>query len=627
MARPIVAASSALLVVMTANAAPSSVTITSPDRRTVITVARQAGHLTYAVTAGGAAVIPASMLGVMLDGADLGQSVTIGSVDRYQIRERYAWLGGHAEALNHANGARIAVSGNTAATPYTLDVRALDDGVAFRFVVPGSGRRVPDAGTIFGIPAGSIVWSHNLGGHYEALYHRQPLEELKDGEWAGPPVTFKLPGGRGYAAITEAALANYPGMVLQADGKNGFRERLGHAPPASFAYTLRYGREEAARLSVPAAIDGTITTPWRVVMVGPNLDALVNSDIVHNLSPAPDTRIFPDGVRTPWLKPGRAVWRYLDGGENTLEGIKEFSRLAGELGFEYNVVEGIWQRWTHAELRDLVEYSKAHHVGIILWRHSNTLHDAATRRRLFADLRDQGVAGLKIDFFDHEAKEVIDLYQAILRDAAEYQLMLDFHGANKPAGESRTWPNEMTREGIYGLEHRTMPAWAEFNTTFPFTRLLAGHADYTPVIFGERRRETTWAHQIASAAILTSPLLIYGAHPASLLANPAAELIRSIPSVWDETRVLPPSEIGELAAFARRRGPQWFAAAMNGPIAKTVTVNLSFLEGGRHDMLLARDQPDDAAAIALERREVDAHSTLTIAMPAGGGFVARFSKH
>jgi alpha-glucosidase len=233
---------------------------------------------------------------------------------------------------------------------------------------------------------------------------------------------------------------------------------------------------------------------------------------------------------------------------------------------------------------------------------------------------------MKIDFFDHEAKEVIDLYQAILRDAAEFQLLLDFHGANKPAGEARTWPNEMTREGIYGLEHRNAPAWAEFNTTWPFARLLAGHADYTPVIFGDRRKETSWAHQIASAAILTSPLLVYGAHPASMLANPAVEIIRTIPSVWDETRVLPPSEIGELALFARRRGDRWFVAAMNGPIAKTITVPLGFLPKGSHDLLIAKDNPTEAAAVEIEHRDVGSGESLTIPMRAGGGFVARLSK-
>src|SRR5262249_18108782 len=215
--------------------------------------------------------------------------------------------------------------------------------------------------------------------------------------------------------------------------------------------------------------------------------------------------------------------------ENTLAGMKEFSKLAGQLGFEYNVVEGFWQRWSDDQLRELVAYSNQHGVKLWLWKHSKQVRDPAERRKFFQRCRDLGVAGVKLDFYEQEDKEIIALYQATLKEAAELRLRVDFHGANKPAGESRTWPNEMTREGISGLEHRRQEAWARHNTTVPFTRLLAGHADYTPVHFGERRRETSWAHQIASAAIITSPVLLYGAHPKSLLDNPAAEVIKSIP--------------------------------------------------------------------------------------------------
>ena len=202
--------------------------------------------------------------------------------------------------------------------------------------------------------------------------------------------------------------------------------------------------------------------------------------------------------------------------------------------------------------------------------------------------------------------------------------MINFHGSNKPAGESKTWPNEMTREGIYGLEHRKVVAWGEFNATFPFVRMLAGHADYTPVVFGERRKETSWAHQIASAVILTSPLLVYGGHPASLLSNPAAEMIKSIPSVWDETRVLPPSEIGELALFARRSGDRWFIAAMNGPNARTLRLDLGFLPRGNYAALIVSDQLDTDGAVGVERRSLS--GSLQISLRASGGFVIRLSK-
>jgi alpha-glucosidase len=434
-----------------------------------------------------------------------------------------------------------------------------------------------------------------------------------------------LPGGNGYAAITEAALTDYSGMVLRADGEGGFREQLGHDAPVSYPFRLRYGTEEGDRLARPAALHGTITSPWRVVVAGRDLDALVNAAIVSSLAPSPAPALFPEGASTPWIRPGRAVWKYLDGGENTLAGMKEFSRLAAELGFEYNVVEGFWRRWSEAELRDLVSYSSERGVGIWLWMHTKDLRNPVERRREFERLSALGVLGLKVDFLDHEAKEIIGVYRAILEDAATARLMVNFHGANKPTGEARTWPNEMTREGIYGLENRRAPEWGEHNTTLPFTRFLAGHADFTPVIFGERRKETSSAHQIATAAVFTSPLLVYGAHPQSLIDHPASEVIRQIPSVWDETRVLPLSEIGRVAAFARRSGDRWFLAILNGPDSRSVGVPLTFLGPGPYRAVLARDRLDEPATVTIDRSERTRGDTVEIAMRPGGGFVGSFS--
>ena len=310
-----------------------------------------------------------------------------------------------------------------------------------------------------------------------------------------------------------------------------------------------------------------------------------------------------------------------------MDEVKNFSRLAGQLGFEYQVVEGFWSKWTEAEMRDAVAFSRSHNVGLLFWKHSRDLRTAEARKEFFTLCKRIGVVGSKVDFFDHEAKEIIDLYQVLLREAAEHQLLLDFHGANKPAGESRTWPNEMTREGIYGMEHRRTEAWAPINTVLPFTRMLAGHADYTPMLFGERRKETSWAHQIATAAIFTSPLLVYGAHPQRILSNPAVELIREIPSVWDETRVLPPSSIGELVIFARRRRATWFLAILNGAKAQTVTVPLTFLGTGRFRTLLARDEINEAAAVRIENSTFGAGDQLTIDLRPGGGFIGRFAPH
>jgi alpha-glucosidase len=584
-------------------------------------------RLEYEVRFKNRPVIEMSRLGIILDNVDLGREVTVGEARTYRVKERYASRGVHSEATNHFNGVSLSIKHRKSGTTFTLDVRAFNDGIAFRYIVPGEHKpKVVDEATAFAIPAGSTVWLHDFDGHYEGIHNKKDVSDLLDGDWAAPPVTIKLANGVGYASITEGALVNFAGMGLQADGHRGLRVRLGHSMPVSYPFRLRYGADEGERLAVPAAIAGTISSPWRVIMIGSDLNTLVNCDIVNSVSPPPDKTLFPSGLDTDWVKPGRAVWRYLDGGESTFEGIKEFSRLAGQLGFEYNVVEGLWQRWTESQMRELVEYSRQQRVGIWFWKHSRDLRTADSRRNFFRLCRELGVVGAKIDFFDHEAKEVIDLYQDLLRNAAEHRIMVNFHGANKPAGEARTWPNELTRESIRGLEYRSAQTRSTHNTTLPFTRMLAGHADYTPVHFGERRRETSWAHQIASAAIFTSPLLIYGAHPKSLLENPAVEIIKAIPAIWDETITLEASEIGEIVGFARRRGEIWFLAIMNGLTAKTVTIPLAFLMGGKYQALVGRDDDRSAAAVRMDNMNVTRRESLPVELRAGGGFIARFSR-
>jgi alpha-glucosidase len=156
--------------------------------------------------------------------------------------------------------------------------------------------------------------------------------------------------------------------------------------------------------------------------------------------------------------------------------------------------------------------------------------------------------------------------------------------------------------------------------------MLAGHADYTPMVFTERRNDTTWAHQIATALSFTSPLLVFGGHPKSILENPAVDLIKSIPTVWDETRVLPGSEIQEVAILARRSGERWFVAVMNGPTAKTVDVRLSFLGAGKYQSLLVEDSEDSPAAVRVSKAAHARGDLLRIPLRPGGGFAGRFTR-
>jgi alpha-glucosidase len=597
----------------------------SPDGGILFRLFTENNGLAFSVRYKNIPVINNSPLVLSLNQVTVTDAVKAGTAKAYAINENYSWMGAHAVAHNQCNGAKIPVTRGSFS--YTIDVRVFNDGVAFRLALPGQAdeSRVPDEATLFNLPDHSTLWYHDLEMHYESVHVKKEISQVQKGEWVAPPATFKLPQGF-YACITEADLENYSGMALQANGKNGLQVSLANNQPTSYPYRLRYSAEDTLRLKQPAHISGTITTPWRVILIGGDLNALVNSDIVSSLNPSPDPKLFAKGLKTGWIKPGRAVWKYLNGGgDGTLEVMKHFTDGAAALGFEHNILEGFWSRWKPEEIRELVNYSRQKGVGIWFWKHSKSLRNPAARDSFFRMCHDYGVTGVKIDFFDHEAKEVIDLYESILRETAQYHLLVDFHGANKPSGQARTYPNEMVREAVKGMESSKLMDRATHETTLPFTRFLAGPAEYTVLHFGERRRNTTWAHQIASAAILSAPLLTYAAHPDTILANPAANIIKSIPATWDETIVLPPSEIGQLAVYARRNGRTWFLAVMNGVEPRKIKVPLLFLNGS-YQTELVKDNPAESASVLIEQKTYSSNDVLNLDLGPGGGFIARFSK-
>ena len=584
-------------------------------------------ELSFTISYDGVTVVENSPLVVLLNNSPITGNTKIESEKKYSINETFPWLGAHSTAINHCNGLQISVSQKKLV--YKLDVRVFDNGASFRMSIPGSPgmKYIPDEATVFNLPGKSIIWYHDMEMHYESVHAKKEVSQLLNGEWVAPPATYKLPQGI-YASITEADLRGYPGMSLQANGKNGLVTRLGHNQPTSYPYRLRYSPEDTLRLLKPAEFDGSINTPWRVVMIGANLNAMVNNDMVPGLCPPPDLKLFPKGIYTDWIRPGRAVWKYLNGGgDGTLEVMKKFTDGAAALGFEHNILEGFWTRWKEEDLKELVRYSKEKNVGIWLWKHSKSLRNKNSRDSFFTKCHDLGITGAKIDFFDHEAKEVIDLYESILREGAENHLLLDFHGANKPTGQARTWPNEMVREAVKGMEASRLADRATHETTIPFTRCLAGPAEYTVMHFGERRKNTTWAHQIASAAILSGPLLTYAANPDTILMNPAVDVIKNIPATWDETIVLPGSEIGELAAFARRKGGTWFLAIMNGVQPKQIKISTSFLRNDSYNARIVKDDGNNPASVIIQNSTYSANDFIELDLVSGGGFVAQFDKN
>lgn len=612
-----------------------AVEVRSPDGRIRFVLSGNAERLTYGVMMEHDPVIEPSVLRMILDGFDLASGVIFQGIERYQIDETYPWHGAHATATNHCNGAKVSFVTDLGMQPFSLEIRAFDDGVAYRFVVPGAENqsRRPEELSEFVVPSGSLVWFHDLvDGGYESQYQQKLIDEVQAGQSAGPPVTFQLPRGAGYGVIAEANLVNYAGMALEGDGRRGWTIALGHRQPVSRYFELHYGRDVAKRLGEPASIIGDITTPWRVVMAGRDLNTLVNNTLLPNLCPPADPTLFPKGTETSWVEPGLAVWKFLDGGADgrggpdTLENAKEFSRLGAQLGAKYQVLESFAYAWSDEQIREFVDYSRKQGIRVIFWRHSRDLRTAQAQDEFFYRLQQLGVSGAKIDFFDRETKEHVDLYETLNRKAAEHGLLVIYHGANKPTGRMRTWPNEVIREAVRGLENSDLTDRARHETILPFTNYLGGPIDYTTMTFNWRRADTTWTHQIACLATYQSPVLTIVAHPQSILDNPAFDVIKSIKPVWDETIVLPQSKIGELSIFARRSGKTWLLAVMSARLKTSITVPLTFLGEGKYAATYVRDDKVKSDALSVEHAEAKRDDRLKIELAAGGGFVGRFEQ-
>jgi alpha-glucosidase len=255
----------------------------------------------------------------------------------------------------------------------------------------------------------------------------------------------------------------------------------------------------------------------------------------------------------------------------------------------------------------------------------------AARRAFLEKVAALGAAGIKIDFIPACTPQITRWYMGTLKDTAELHLLCNFHGAVKPTGLRRTWPHEFTREAVRGHEYhmtryRRVQA-ADHDETVLFTRLLAGPADYTPTAFDPREMVGyTWAHLLAQAVDMTSPLLHFAGNYKDFIGNPAEDLLRHLPSTWDETVVLPGSEIGKTAGFARRRGQEWYIGVLNGGDAAALQIDLSFLGSGKWHAEVFGDNPTNPATFKRESKAVSSGDKLAAAMSPRGGSVIWITK-
>lgn len=609
----------------------------SPDGRTSIVLSRQTdGRLTYRVLRGRAVVLDESPLGVRRSDQVFVDGLTVTRAsDPVAINETYDTP--YGKRRHHIVRGRERVVGFTNRSGRRMDVilRAHDDGVAFRYRFPDIdtiAKTVTEEETGFAVPAGSTAWiqpQQPVGQYapaYEDLYTQMPsgtAAAQPDG-WAFPAL-FKTSAGP-WALITESGVdGNYCGSHLQQAATNGLY-RLKFPDPAE-------GR--GLGLAQPrSALPWTL--PWRVVVVGDAAGRILESDLVLDL--ASPTR-FTD---TSWIHPGRSAWSWWSQSDSPKSAplLNAFTDLAADMGWEYTLVDANWNTMPQAAMNDVLAHAKAKNVGVLLWYNSGGAHNNVTeaprdrmtdriiRRGEMAKLRDWGVKGIKVDFWQSDKQDRMQQYRAVLEDAAEYHLMVDVHGSTIPRGWEREFPNLVGMEAVAGAEQykfrRDYPenaAWQ--NTVLPFTRNATGTMDFTPVTFSDALYPhlTTNAHELALSVLFTTGIQHFADSVGSYASLPEAPktFLRGVPVAWDESRVLD-GEPGTSITVARRSGALWYVAAANADTPRSSRVPLQFLGPGSWQMTLIADGATDRE-FSTRTAVVTAREAIDVPMRARGGWV------
>jgi alpha-glucosidase len=626
-------------------AAATSWSVESPSGELgfVVRLERPAGSLFYAVRRADAVVVQFSPLGLRLSDRSFERGLRLVSAGPpTTVDESYTARHGKRRAVRHQARERAFTFENSVGARLELIARAANDGVAFRYRLPGSGSAtLVDEATGFQVGPGSRAWMqpHQPPGKYTPAYEDY-FREVQSGTdaptpsgWSFPAL-FELEGGRHWLLVSEAGVdATHCGSRLAADASGGrYRIRLPEA-----------GEGKGVGATEPtSALPWTL--PWRVLIIGGNLARVVESTLVEDLSP-------PSAVEdTSWIRPGRASWSWWSASSSPRDeaALKSFIDLASEMGWEYSLVDANWNEMPEGTIQRLVAYGRDKGVGLLLWYNSggphnevteaprDRMHVRETRRAEMARLRDWGVKGVKVDFWHSDKQDRIAQYLDILRDAAEYRLLVNFHGCTVPRGWSRTYPHLLSMEAVMGAEQYKFKAdypqkAPAHNTLLVFTRNVVGPMDYTPVTFTDHKypRLTTDAHELALAVVFESGIQHFAdsVEAYRALPAPARDLLKAVPAAWDDTRLLA-GDPGRTAVLARRSGTTWFVGGINGEdAARKLDLDLSFLGEGRFTIDLIADGEEPRSLEHSSRRVSGGNGLdlLGVRMPPRGGFVARIA--
>jgi alpha-glucosidase len=530
-----------------------------------------------------------------------------------------------------------------------LIFRAYNEGAAFRYFLPQQAAlerfTLMAENTGFYFARDASAFALNLGRfntNNEGEYRRTSLSQIKPASIINLPLLVEIPGGP-WVGLLEADLTDYAGMYV--GGAPGFENAL-----VSKLSPGPTRMDQVVVGSTPKA------SPWRVLLINDRPGGLIESSyLIMDLN-------APSAIAdTTWIEPGKAAWDWWSGsfarnvsfkpGMNTAT-MEHYIDFAAAHHLQYMLVDAGWypaKDYTHPEsiltyvpevnVPEIIAHARRKGVKVLLWVYWGALDKQMDEALdLYAKW---GAAGIKVDFMDRDDQQMVDFYERVVRKAAEHHLVVDFHGAYKPTGLRRTYPNLLTREGVMGMEYskwsdRVTP---EHDVTLPFTRMLAGPMDYTPGCFNNATREQfkprmiepmcqgTRAHQLAMYVVYLSPLVMLSDYPESYDNKPGMEFLERVPTVWDETRVLNGAP-AQFVTIARRKGDNWYLGAMTNWDARDLEIPLSFLGVYEYEAQIFADGANadkDATSLAISSKRVKAGDKLTLHLAPGGGAAVIFA--
>jgi alpha-glucosidase len=588
----------------------------SPDGKikAVVEYDRSERTLSYCVVSGGNEIVLPSRLGINTDAGDFTSGMKLKKAALGIVDETYTLPQGKvSEYRNHASELTLFVRKEK--RNLKILFRVYDDGVAFRYELPGDGEiTIHDESSSVRLAGENFTfWGQAHPNRYGYEGALGPVEK----ELISIPVLAEIKDHSHFILIAQAATC---GNYIQPHFRRSGSE-------FAFCFPLDQEKIGPVRSSLP------FSSPWRMLIISPeNPGKIVESYLMENLNP-PTHKAFlnDDSTVKEWIKPGNVMWDFI---AKDADKPRMWIDAASEMGWDYYMADaGFVNRWGGVDsVLNIMEYASTRKVNIIGWAHTREFDTREKAHETMKRYASWGLKGAKIDFFDHntlsdkprEWRDYEDTQQSLkMRDwifdlAIENNFLLELHGNTMPTGERRQYPNLMTLEGVDGMERRTKPAANDL--TIPYTRNVMGPVSYTVIHF--ERSPGTHAYQLAMPVVYEAGLKIYAEHGNKLLEWAGREFIQDIPSAWDETVFIegyPASHI----VIARRRGTDWYIAGMTDT-ARTAVINLSFIEGGKdYTALIFSDMTHET--MKREIKDVRAGSSLTLDLLERGGFACRIS--